>query len=273
MDRGRVELPSPQCECGALPDKLTARVAYASLAGKLTALVRIGFASRKSLSLFAYRFTIPPLKIARQFWITKNNSSPAYYTNFDLNLESAVRTIIPVQKNINLVVTDFYIFRHGDTERTNNLLFKFLIGIKDSRNLKILPKAVPALKKIGEFLKNIPTNENFRSPYLRCEESAQIVSEYSKKKFIVDNRIREFEANGEKFSDFYKRVSSFLNDVQKKNYPAVSICTHGAVIAALKYMIIYGSFHHFQVFDYPSPGEVLIIKDKKVERIDFNSKK
>lgn len=263
VDRGRVELPSPQCECGALPDKLTA-------------LVRIGFASRKPLSLFAHRFTIPPLKIARQFWITNNNSSLAYYINFGLILESAVRTRIHPEKNINLNqinMTDFYIFRHGDTKRTGNILLKFFGSIKDSSSLEILPKATPALTKIGEFLKNIPTDENYRSPYLRCDQSAQIVTRYSDKKFKIDDRIREFEGNGEEFADFYKRVYSFLEDIQRENYSTISICTHGAVIAALKHVIVNGKFDHYQIFDYPSPGELVIIKDKKVKVINFNSKK
>lgn len=170
-------------------------------------------------------------------------------------------------------MTDFYIFRHGDTERTNNIFFKFFVGIKDSRSLNILPKAIPALIKIGKFLKDMPTEENYRSPYLRCDQSAQIVTKYSDKKFKVDDRIREFENNGEKFSDFYARVSSFLDDVQKMNYSAVSICTHGAVMAALKHLIVNGKFDHYQIFDYPAPGVLLIIKGGKIEKIDFSAGK
>ena len=168
-------------------------------------------------------------------------------------------------------MTDFYIFRHGDTVRTGSIVIKFFGYIRDSHHIKILPKAVPALERVGKFLKDIHTDINFRSPYLRCDESTKIVGTISGKKYLVDDRIRELEHNGESFSSFKGRVNSFLSEIQEKNYSAVSICTHGAVMAAIKHLTTTGSFHFYQVFDYPPPGQMIIIKNRKLSQINFNS--
>ncbi len=167
-------------------------------------------------------------------------------------------------------MTTFYIFRHGDTIDSGSLLAKVLGHRKDSHNLDILPKGIPALKKIGAFLKNVGTDADFSSPYIRCRKSSQIVGNIAKKKYKIDKRLRELENNGEQFSDFYNRVRSFLNEIQEKNYSAVSICTHGAVIAAIKHLETRGKFFFFQVWDFPAPGNVIIIKNGKVSLVNFN---
>jgi broad specificity phosphatase PhoE len=167
-------------------------------------------------------------------------------------------------------MTDFYIFRHGDTIESGNLLIKILGRKRDSHELPILPKGLPALKKIGVYLKNISTDANFCSPYLRCMESAKIVSDITKNKYIPDERICEFDNNGEKFTSFNKRVGDFLNEIDNNNYSAVSICTHGAVIAAIKHLKTNGRFFIFQGLDYPTPGNLVVIKNGKIEVLDFN---
>lgn len=167
-------------------------------------------------------------------------------------------------------MTDFYIFRHGDTKDSGSLITRFFGHMSDSHALPILPKSLPALEKIGKFLKDVPTDADFCSPYLRCIDSIGIVGSIAKKKYQPDERIRELEKNGEKFTDFKERVSDFLDEIDKKNYSAVSICTHGAVIAAIKYLKIGGKFFFFQVLDFPNPGNLLIIKNGKLKDINFN---
>jgi len=168
---------------------------------------------------------------------------------------------------------DLYIFRHGDTVDTDESKLKIIIrglGRKnDTRSLQVLPKGIPALEKIGSYLTNIKTDSNFCSPYLRCVNSSDIVGKIAIKKYLPDERIRELEINGEKFSSFYSRVKSFLDELKSKKFSAVSICTHGAVIAAIKHMMT-GNFYFFQVLDYPPPGNLLIIKDGTVSQINFN---
>jgi broad specificity phosphatase PhoE len=167
-------------------------------------------------------------------------------------------------------MTDFYIFRHGDTKDSGSLLAKIFGHRGDSRIFPILSEGMPALEKIGRFLKNISTDANFYSPYLRCIDSANIVGVIANKKYKSDERIQELEKNGEKFIDFKKRVSDFLIEIDKKNYSAVSICTHGAVIAAIKHLKTRGKFFFFQVWDFPAPGNMTIIKNDKVSLVNFN---
>lgn len=170
-------------------------------------------------------------------------------------------------------MTDFYIFRHGNTVRTDNIFLKFFGHTSDSSKLEILPKAKYALEKIGGFLKDVKTDINFSSPYLRCLQSVEIVTKVSGKKFRIDERLHEFERDGETTKSLEERVRSFLEDVKKKNYSSVSICTHGAVIGAIKHLVTENKFQTFDIFNYPDPGNLIVIKDKKIEEIDFNLKK
>jgi broad specificity phosphatase PhoE len=168
-------------------------------------------------------------------------------------------------------MTDLYIFRHGNTVNSNNLFIKFFgIWRKDSHSLVTLPKALPALKRIGEYLKNIKTNADFTSPYIRCVDSARVVSEVTGKTYQEDERVRELEARGESFESLKSRVGNFLAEIADKNYSAVSICTHGAVIATIKHLATGRSFPHFKIFDYPNPGNLVTIKNGKIETINFN---
>ena len=165
---------------------------------------------------------------------------------------------------------DLYILRHGDTIETSSLYSRIFGHRHDSHDIEILPKAVPALKKIGEYLKNVPTDANFTSPYSRCVNSSKIVGDAAGKTFQTDDRLAELEKNGESFPAFRDRVGSFLDEINQKNYSAVSICTHGAVITALEKLATKGTLYFYQIFFYPNPGELLIIKNGKVSKIDFN---
>ncbi len=167
-------------------------------------------------------------------------------------------------------MTTFYIFRHGNTIDSDSLLTKFFGHKHDSHGLAILPRAVPALERIGTFLKNVDTEVNFTSPYLRCRESTQIVGKIAEKRFKTDERLREFEKNGEGFPSLRNRVRSFLDDVNKKNYSSVSICTHGGVIAAIKHLVLNNRFYFFQLWDFPAPGNLIIINGGEVKTINFN---
>jgi broad specificity phosphatase PhoE len=163
---------------------------------------------------------------------------------------------------------DIYIFRHGDTSNSKNF-FKRFYKQKNTLKLPILPEGRIALKKMGNYLKNIHTDANFTSPFLRCRESSQIISQVAGKKFVPDARIAEFEGDVS-FKELTEKVNSFLDDMHKHNYSSILICTHGAVIAAIKHFILHGYFYRFQLIDYPSPGKLLILKNKKITEINFN---
>lgn len=164
---------------------------------------------------------------------------------------------------------DIYLFRHGDTLQSKNLLFKFLGYPKNSRNVSILPEATPALKRIGAYLKYVKTDANFCSPYLRCRESVNIVSKECNFKYKTDERLSEYERT-EKYPSLLKRVESFLQEMEVK-HKTISICTHGAVIAAIKHLSTSGVFNSLQIFDYPKPGNLIVISNRSYKIIDFNS--
>jgi broad specificity phosphatase PhoE len=169
-------------------------------------------------------------------------------------------------------MTTYYIFRHGNTKNTEGIgsLKHLTTNGGGPVNLPILPKSKYALENIGKYLVKIPTDANFTSPYLRCQESSKIVSNVSEKKFIVDGRIRELTRSISGFAGFKSRVKEFLEEIETKKYSSVLICTHGAVIAAIKHLVTRGKFNYFQGMDFPPPGNLMIIKGKKVEIINFN---
>lgn len=163
---------------------------------------------------------------------------------------------------------NIYIFRHGDTVVSKNPL-SIVIHHTDTHSLPILPDGKEALKKEGEFLKKIKTDANFCSPYLRCRESSKIVEKASGKHFKIDNRLSEFEGR-QSFNSFRKRVKEFLDECEKKKYSSISVCTHGAVIAAIKHLEKDNKFYFFQIFDYPRPGVLTVIKNGVITKKDFN---
>lgn len=156
----------------------------------------------------------------------------------------------------------FYIFRHGIAlkkgEEYGDRIF----------TQGLLPEGVPAIKKIGEYLKNIPTDFNVSSEIKRCRQSAEIVTEITGKPFSFDKRINEYHA--ESFGSVEQRVESFLMDLGQKKYQTILICTHGAIIGALKSLIIKDHIFADSLLDFPDPGIIWKIEDKKLTPIEFN---
>ena len=159
----------------------------------------------------------------------------------------------------------YYIFRHGDTFYTKNRQ----PYPEDNFSVEILAEGIPALEKIGAFLKDISSDFNVSSEYLRCQQSNKIVSQISGLKFEKDARLNEF--SHEVFDNLVKRLESFVDEVEKNKYQTIVICTHGAVIAGLKNILMGSEYEKSEMVDYPRPGVLTIIEDKKIEEIDFNS--
>jgi broad specificity phosphatase PhoE len=163
-------------------------------------------------------------------------------------------------------MTKYYIFRHGETKYS-----KFHLSYpRDSRLIEILPEGIPAIKKIGEYLKEIESDYNAVSEFDRCQTTIKIVSETSGKNFKKEARLNEFER--ESFSEFKNRVKSFVDEIGEKNYRNVVICTHGAVVAALKKLLTGKNIRIIDLPFYPKTGTILRIEGNKIEEIDFNSK-
>ena len=66
-------------------------------------------------------------------------------------------------------------------------------------------------------------------------------------------------------------IANHLNDIEKRDYKSIAICAHGGTIAGLKRFIVYGEYNPEDLYDFPVPGVLVEIKNKKVLEKDFNS--
>jgi len=169
---------------------------------------------------------------------------------------------------------NYYIFRHGETISTKGIApygnTQFTTGI--------LPEGHAAIEKMSEFLKNIPTDHNAASELLRVQQTVKIVTKVTGKVFEKDIRLNELltEDGVEPpypFTGYFiprrKLLREFIKEMEIK-YVSVAICTHGYIISGLKHLITKGEFNVEDVGDYPQPGILTILKDKRLEEIDFN---
>jgi broad specificity phosphatase PhoE len=158
----------------------------------------------------------------------------------------------------------YYIFRHGDTA----------VSKKGGRywhkiySAPILTEAQPAIKRLSLYLKDIPSDLNISSPYRRCQQTVDIVSKITGKKFAFDTRLGEFFELGFYFK---RRVVGLLKELEEMDQKTFIICTHGAVIDAMVQYFTKGSIHFRNRDPYPLPGFLIIIKGKKVTLLDFNN--
>lgn len=172
---------------------------------------------------------------------------------------------------------NYYIFRHGETHTTKT-------GEEYGATIvtaEILPEGIPVIKRLANYLKDIPTDFNVRSEFARVKQTAEIISEITGKKFQKDKRLNDVmlppdSVNPkdypfiETYNDITKRVNGFLQDLDKKGYKNVLIGTHGGIIAAIKHLLIENKFEGDDLYDFPRPGVLTIIREGKIQEIDFN---
>jgi len=161
-------------------------------------------------------------------------------------------------------MASFYIFRHGETHATWT---KTPYG-EAVVSAEIIVEGIPAIKNTANYLKQVPSSFNASSELLRCRQTVEIVSEATGKIFVFDRRLNELI--NESFDVFKNRVMDFLKEIEIKNYENILVCTHGAVIAALKHLITKKRVEASELSDFPEPGVLTLIKDKKVQEINFN---
>lgn len=160
----------------------------------------------------------------------------------------------------------FYIFRHGETFATKAGTG---YGIRVF-TAPILEEGIPTLEKMGVYLKDIHSDYNVSSQVKRCRQTVAIIGKESKKEFVFDKRLNEYFI--ESFGHFRNRIKSFLLEMEEKQYETILICTHGAVIAGLISLLTGKNFQPYNLFTYPEPGVLTIIKDKTTQQINFNEK-
>src|SRR5258708_6220560 len=120
----------------------------------------------------------------------------------------------------------FLLFRHGlSTHSLHGYGDKILTA-------ELLPEGIPPIQRMAEFLKEMPTDVNFVSPVLRCQQTAKIIEQGSGKVFMTDDRLSEYQAreSTEEFTELRERCQDFLTEVQAMSAANILICSHGAVI-------------------------------------------
>lgn len=161
-------------------------------------------------------------------------------------------------------MTTFYIFRHGQTYATwNRIPYGETVYSAD-----IIPQGIESIKKIGKYLKDIESDYNVSSEFKRCRETVEIISKITGEEFKFDKRLNENIEEDKNM--FIKRVKSFVDETKKKNFQNIVICTHGAVISVIKYLILTGKTTNIKLADFPPPGVLLVIKERMLKEMNFN---
>src|SRR5438105_4844768 len=112
----------------------------------------------------------------------------------------------------------YYLFRHGETFAT---IKNKGYGVR-ILSASILPSAEPVIKKMGQFLKDLPTDYNVSSPVKRCRQTVNIITLESGKQFVFDRKISEFFI--ETFGMFKRRLKRFIDQIEQSNYQTILVC-------------------------------------------------
>jgi broad specificity phosphatase PhoE len=165
----------------------------------------------------------------------------------------------------------YYIFRHALATYSTTGYGEGIV------NAHILPEGVLPIQKMAEYLKHVITDYNVSSELTRCTETTAIINDIGGKLFVTDPRLNEFSLeenySHESFEEFRGRLLSFLREVQEDvTLVNILICTHGAVIAGLKHILLNGTFTVEDHHDFPAPGQLFIIHGNGTTEIkDFNT--
>lgn len=138
----------------------------------------------------------------------------------------------------------------------------------DQYTAEILTDAVPSIKRLGMYLKNIHTDKAYTSELLRCLQTSQIVTDMTGKEFEKFPLLNEFTEKT--FEEFKKRAQKLIDKLEENKKTTYLLCTHGAVISALKHLLIFGEYKHENLMDFPVAGSLMIIDRSGSEVMDFN---
>jgi len=159
----------------------------------------------------------------------------------------------------------YYIFRHGETFSTRD---GTPYGERQFE-AEILPQGVPAIKRLAEKLKDRHFDYYYTSELLRCLQTSQIVASVLGVEFEKNKLLNEMLEPG--FVEFRNRVKTLVAKMEEEEYKAYLLCTHGAVISALKHLLVFGKYEEENLLDYPIPGTLMVINRSGSEILDFNS--
>jgi len=160
-----------------------------------------------------------------------------------------------------------YIIRHGETFQTKN---NIAYTPENWRTSPILPEGIPAIEAQAKYLKEVETDANYTSPIERCIQTVEIVSGFAGKNFLPNELLTEYAEWEESFESLRERGQKFIKYLEEQHIESTVICTHGGIISAIKYLLVYGKYELKNLTDYPAPGIMTIIDGGKFEEINFN---
>ncbi len=158
----------------------------------------------------------------------------------------------------------YYIFRHGETRATRNKRWYW----HEYYSATIIEEGKPSIMKLAEYLKQVKTDYNVSSPFVRCRQTADLVTQITGKKFTFDSRIKEFGV--ELPWIFKRRLLSFIKDIETSKNNTILICTHAIVIEMLIQYLEHGRINLRERISAPFPGILTIIAHKKSQTLNFN---
>lgn len=156
-----------------------------------------------------------------------------------------------------------YIFRHGMAVHPHEGYGSRVL------TAELLPEGIPPIRRLAHYLRGVPSDYQACSEVLRCRQTAGIVTEITGKPFVIDPRLREYHQ--ERFEELAERTRAFADELAQRRASNPLVCTHGAVIAALRHYLLDGRFDRAHETDYVQTGQMLVIHDdNSVEVLDFN---
>lgn len=158
-------------------------------------------------------------------------------------------------------MTKWYLFRHALATENKG-------GYGDEIfTARILPVGIPPIERMAKYIQRLPKSVNWSSELLRSTQTTNIITNSTGRTFVTDARLNEYY--NETFEVFRKRIASWLDETIMLHPSVVLVCTHGAVIAGLKHLILEGEFLESQALDYPKCGQFLIVTRKRSTVLDF----
>ncbi len=167
---------------------------------------------------------------------------------------------------------NLYIFRHGKTEFTGDKPSQDMAYGEKVETAQIVPQGIAAIERLGNYLKDVESDFNVSSTFLRCRQTVAIVEKFSGKKFEYDALLHDWDPRNETVEDSAKRIEGFYLKLKAANYASVCICTHGYPIAMLKSLGLKGRVDFADLPNYPTTGTLTVIKNAQAEVIDFNQR-
>ncbi len=159
----------------------------------------------------------------------------------------------------------YYIFRHGETYYSKNVI---PYG-ENELTAEILPEAKITTQKLAIQLQKFQIEKAFRSEFLRCRQTVEIIETNSSLKFEAEPLLNEFTESS--FDVFEERMETVIQKLESLAETHIALCTHGANVAGFKKLLTGHEFTSHDLMYYPKTGVILVISEGVISEIDCNA--